>query len=115
MSIESPELYSCVDFAPDPKYICSFIKGDIAFQDNQRDDNQKDGLVNKCSTGDKDKDKDRSKAFTSIRFDSFSNLWLIDAEGKVSIWEKPISQSNKKPKEVVIQEAEQPLIPCTIY
>lgn len=99
-----------MDFAPDPKYICSFIKKEIQFQDNQRDEGQKDGCVNKYSTA--EQDKDRAKAFTSIRFDSFSNLWLIDVEGKVSMWEKPVGSSNKKPKEVPVQEAEQPMIPC---
>ena len=60
-------------------------------------------------------DKDRVKAYTSIRFDSLSNLWLIDSEGKVSMWEKPVSSPCKKPKEVAIQEAEQPMIPCRHY
>lgn len=105
---DSPEKYACVDFAADPKYICSFMKKEISFQDNQRDDNQKDGCVNKFLASERE---DKTKAYTSIRFDSLSNLWLIDVEGKVSMWDKPIGSSNKKPKEISVQEAEQPMIP----
>lgn len=48
-----------------------------------------------------------------MRFDSLSNLWLMDNEGRVTCWTTPLSNSeSKKPKEVMWQESELPMIPC---
>ena len=106
-------MYSCIDFAPDPKYICSFNKGEIVFQDNNREDNQKEGYF--CRR-DLKVDKEKCKAYTSMRFDSLSNLWLMDNEGRVTCWTTPLSNSeSKKPKEVTWQESDLPMIPCRIF
>ena len=58
-------------------------------------------------------DKEKCKAYTSMRFDALSNLWLMDNEGRVTCWATPFNNSeSKKPKEVVWQESEHAMIPC---
>lgn len=55
------------------------------------------------------------RIYTSIRFDAFANLWVIDLEGTVYRLDEPLkNDAAKKYKDQIIQSADQQMINCIL-
>lgn len=110
-NLEPPENVSCIDFTLDSKYIGIFSTRQIIFQENTNQKDQKDNRFKENPF-----DGEKLKTQVCIRFDCFSNLWLMDTEGTVSFWNSPLninlSSSMTRPKEEIIQKSDSPMVSC---
>lgn len=84
------------------KFIGVHAQKTIQFQDNRNQKPEKQKPPSKMpSEGEK-------KIYVSIRFDCFNNLWAMDTDGIIYIWNSPLQSTSSKSLNCDIETIQKP-------